>query len=215
MVTAFGSYPEPQCVELVPDRFSKRLFELSRLEADDICFGLESALKDSVCRAVKVRDHRNEVTINPAFSDKLSDLLHRMALHGARRFLVEGGLYPNFGGSYRLKGGSLRPAFVEAKPSEYWQWSNADWNNLLAMDWLEDYAESIDLTALAMEAALLLERDIQVRNVIFDAELGLVVQHQGIDDFMASILYQAPEQIAKIRSTDLNRMPDLSVAAVD
>jgi hypothetical protein len=139
---------------------------------------------------------------------KLDRFFKKMADHGAAYFTIVGHRPPpnelGWGGSYRLgKPQAMRPIFTEAKPSLYWQWDNASWNALMADDFLEDYAGSeSDLTRWAFDASSLLERDLNVGNVVFDAKIGLVVHHEEIEGCTTSILYQRAGQLEAVRAAD-------------
>ncbi len=204
----FESGNSSQCVEFCEERFWRRIAELSgdltpRLQ--DVC---KIDLSQSVSRAIGIRDYREKATLPSAFETRLDKFFKQMAVHGAAYFTIDGMRLPpnNIGisGMYRQSNRqAMRPSITAVKPSMYWQWSYASWSALLADDFLEDHTSSdCNLSEWALNFSEYLEPYLRLGNVEFNAEVGVIVQHEEIEGCTASILYQRPGQLEEIRTAD-------------
>ncbi len=207
LIKEFEVFQGPLCVEFCVDNFWKRLSELAKISLPTLQGALYIDLPTSVSRAIERRDLRERVNLPPDFAAHLSKFFKLMADHGAAHFLVEATrISPailGFSGSYRSKGGQMRACFNVGKPSDYWQWDDTSWSALLADDFLSDHAGlDCDLMGWARVAHSLLEPELRLGNVVFNAELGLLVSHEIVDGCTESILYQRPGQIKEIRDAD-------------
>lgn len=207
LIKEFNVVRGPQCVEFCADNFWKRLSELAKISLPSLQGALNIDLPTSVSRATERRDLRERVNLSPDFAAHLSKFFKLMADHGAAHFLVEASrISPalfGWSGSYRSKGGQMRACFNVGKPSVYWQWDDASWSALLAGDFLSDHASlDCDLMGWARVAHSLLEPELRLGNVVFNAELGLLVSHEIVDGCTESILYQRPGQLKEIRDAD-------------
>ncbi|MBU2888395.1 hypothetical protein [Celeribacter halophilus] len=207
----FEGASRPQCVEFCKERFWHRISELSDAHIPSLQDAAIIDLSKSVSRATGIRDFREQITLPSAFETRLENFFKQMAVHGAAYFTIDGcRLPPNdigFSRMYRQSNRqAMRPSFTAVKPSMYWQWDYAGWSALLADDFLEDHIGSdCDLSEWALKISDHLEPNLSSGNVEFNAEIGVIVQHEEIAGCTASILYQRPGQLEEIRAADANQ----------
>lgn len=194
-------------VEFCAERFWRRLSELSSTSTAKLRNSLQVDLTGSVARAIGFRDLRDKISLPEELESQLTRFFKLMADHGAAAYTLEGARFaPNvvgYGGFYRPGTHAMRPAFVPVKPALYFEWSERSWSALEADAFLEDHNISgRDLLDWAGAACELMERSLHLKDVVFDAALGLVVHHKEISDCTASIVFQRKGQLGDVRVAD-------------
>lgn len=212
LCAGFKSANGTQCVEFCAERFWRRLSELANISISGLQGSLNINLPKSVARASATRDLRESLSLPAAFEARLERFFKLMADHGADYFEIEGvRTAPNsFGyiGSYRPGRQAMRPSFTSPVPRIKSDWSVSSWSALLAIDFLEDHAgPDCYLSDWAVEASQLLEKNLRLGDVMFNAVAGLVVNHEEVEGCTASVLYQRPGQLKDVQTADMCREP--------
>lgn len=206
-------------VEFHEEAFWTRLSELSGLAVPPLKESFPINLPRIVAKVTGTRDFRYSSPSISNLSNQLDHLFSVMAEHGVGRYFCKVGRTPSgaslgLGGFYRMSAGTLRPAFQHEK--EGWEGHDAHWDAVIADDILTENINwrSRDITSWASTAGRVIPFDVELRTVVFSAELGLFVEHGEIDGCEMSILHQRKGQLAHVRTADARKLREKSSQAV-
>lgn len=201
-----------KCLALREDRFWHHLSRKSKAPETSLRKAFNIDLAACITRATGVRDMREKVEI------QLDRFFKLMADHGAAFFTIEGSRYATpvmgYSGFYRMGEQRMRPCLLDTKPKMLSKWDDASWSALMADDFLEDHvAPDVDLTRWAYKICNLLERDLNLRNIVLDAQTGITVHHDEIEGCTKSVVYQKPNQLEDVRAADASGIQPVRVPA--